>query len=93
MPDGATLVNTARGALVDEDALLYAVRKEKIAAAGLDCFRNEPGGNPEFSAHENIFMLPHIGSATFETRDAMGFRALDNLDAFFSGKTPRDKLV
>ena len=93
MPDGATLVNTARGALVDEDALLYAVRKGKIAAAGLDCFRNEPGGNPEFSAHENIFMLPHIGSATFETRDAMGFRALDNLGAFFSGKTPRDKLV
>ena len=93
MPDGAILVNTARGALVDEDALLCAVRKGKIAAAGLDCFHIEPGGNPEFSAHENIFMLPHIGSATFETRDAMGFRALDNLDAFFSGKTPRDKLV
>ena len=93
LPDGAILVNTARGALFGEDALLHAVKKGIIAAAGLDCFRNEPGGNPEFSAHENIFMLPHIGSATFETRDAMGFRALDNLDAFFSGKTPRDKLV
>jgi len=88
LPDGAILVNTARGALVDESALLG-----KLAAAGLDCFATEPGGNAAFSAHPNIMMLPHIGSATFETRDAMGFRALDNLDAFFRGDTPRDKLV
>jgi lactate dehydrogenase-like 2-hydroxyacid dehydrogenase len=93
LPDGAVLVNTARGALIDEDALLAAIESGKLAAAGLDCFRTEPGGNPAFSKHENIFMLPHIGSATFETRDAMGFRALDNLDAFFAGKTPVDKLV
>ena len=93
LPDGAVLVNTARGALIDEDALLAAVESGKLAAAGLDCFRLEPGGNPAFSQHENIFMLPHIGSATFETRDAMGFRALDNLDAFFAGKIPKDKLV
>jgi len=93
LPDGAVLVNTARGALIDEDALLSAIESGKLAAAGLDCFRVEPGGNPAFSQHENIFMLPHIGSATFETRDAMGFRALDNLDAFFAGRTPEDKLV
>jgi phosphoglycerate dehydrogenase-like enzyme len=93
MPDNAILVNTARGALVDEDALLAALESGKLAAAGLDCFQTEPGGNPAFFAHENIFMLPHIGSATFETRDAMGFRALDNLDAFFAGKVPGDKLV
>ena len=93
LPDGAVLVNTARGALIDEDALLAAVESGKLAAAGLDCFRLEPGGNPAFSQYENIFMLPHIGSATFETRDAMGFRALDNLDAFFAGKIPKDKLV
>ena len=93
MPDNAILVNTARGALIDEDALLAALESGKLAAAGLDCFQTEPGGNPAFSAHENIFMLPHIGSATFETRDAMGFRALDNLDAFFAGKVPGDKLV
>ncbi len=92
LPDGAVLVNTARGALIDEDALLAALASGKVAAAGLDCFVTEPGGNPALSAHENVFMLPHIGSATGQTRDAMGFRALDNLDAFFAGETPKDSL-
>ncbi|MEM6887937.1 MAG: D-glycerate dehydrogenase [Pseudomonadota bacterium] len=92
LPQGAVLVNAARGALVDEDALLSAIGSGQIAAAGLDCFKVEPGGNPDFVAHDNIFMLPHIGSATTRTRDAMGFRALDNLDAFFAGHTPRDLL-
>ena len=90
LPDGAVLVNTARGALVDEAALLASIESGKLAAAGLDCFADEPGGNPAFAKHENIFMLPHIGSATTRTRDAMGFRALDNLDAHFAGKSPRD---
>ena len=93
LPDGCILVNTARGALVDEDALLGALSSGKVAAAGLDCFAVEPGGNPAFSAHDNVFMLPHIGSATFETRDAMGFRALDNLDAFFAGREPGDRVA
>ncbi len=93
LPEGAILVNTARGALVDEHALLNAIESGKLAAAGLDCFVDEPGGNPGFSTHQNIMMLPHIGSATFETRDAMGYRALDNIDAFFAGSVPRDKLV
>jgi lactate dehydrogenase-like 2-hydroxyacid dehydrogenase len=92
LPEGAVVVNAARGALVDETALLEALERGQISAAGLDCFQVEPGGNPAFSAHENIFMLPHIGSATTRTRDAMGFRALDNLDAFFAGQTPRDLL-
>lgn len=92
LPQGAVIVNTARGALVDEDALIAAVDAGHIAAAGLDCFKVEPGGNPAFAAYDNIFMLPHIGSATRKTRDAMGYRALDNLDAFFAGKTPRDLL-
>ncbi|MFK7940716.1 MAG: 2-hydroxyacid dehydrogenase [Roseovarius sp.] len=92
MPKGAVIVNSARGALVDEDALLAALESGQIAAAGLDCFKVEPGGNPAFAAHDAIFMLPHIGSATRQTRDAMGFRALDNLDAFFAGNTPGDKL-
>lgn len=92
LPDGAVMVNTARGALVDEAALLDALTEGKLSAAGLDCFVTEPGGNPDFAAHANIFMLPHIGSATVQTRDAMGFRALDNLDAFFAGQTPRDLL-
>ncbi len=93
LPQGAVVVNTARGALVDEDALLAGIESGHIAAAGLDCFKVEPGGNPAFAAHENIFMLPHIGSATRATRDAKGFRALDNLDAFFAGDTPGDRLV
>ncbi|WP_299955016.1 D-glycerate dehydrogenase [uncultured Roseobacter sp.] len=92
LPPGAVIVNSARGALVDEDALLAALGSGQVAAAGLDCFKVEPGGNPAFAAHENIFMLPHIGSATTRTRDAMGFRALDNLDAFFAGETPKDLL-
>jgi len=93
LPDGAILVNTARGKLVDEDALIAALESGKLAAAGLDVFKTEPGGNPAFAALDNIFMLPHIGSATRETRDAMGFRALDNLDAFFAGNAPRDRVA
>ena len=90
LPDGAVVVNTARGALIDEAALIAALESGKVTAAGLDCFVTEPGGNPAFAAHDNIFMMPHIGSATVRTRDAMGFRALDNLDAFFKGNTPHD---
>lgn len=88
MPKGAVLVNTARGTLVDEDALIAAITSGHLAGAGLDCFVNEPGGNPRFAEFEQVFMLPHIGSATRRTRDAMGFRALDNLDAFFAGAPP-----
>ena len=93
LPDNAILVNCARGALVDEDALLVALDSGKLAAVGLDCFEIEPGGNPKFSTNQNVFMLPHIGSATFETRDAMGFRALDNLDAFFRQGQPNDRVA
>lgn len=93
LPERAILVNTARGALVDEDALIDALKSGQLFAAGLDVFCTEPGGYPQLAVLDNVFMLPHIGSATFETRDAMGFRALDNLDAFFSGNTPIDRLV
>ena len=92
LPEGAVIVNAARGALVDETALMAALDSGRLAAAGLDCFQTEPGGNPAFASYDNIFMLPHIGSATTATRDAMGFRALDNLDAFFAGRTPGDLL-
>ncbi|MDO7557216.1 MAG: D-glycerate dehydrogenase [Loktanella sp.] len=92
LPDGAVIVNTARGALIDEDALIAALDSGHVVAAGLDCFKVEPGGNPALSSYDNVFMLPHIGSATRTTRDAMGFRALDNLDAFFAGQTPQDQL-
>ncbi|WP_417666552.1 2-hydroxyacid dehydrogenase [Roseibium sp.] len=92
LPAGSIVVNTARGALVDEDALIAALKSGHVSAAGIDCFKVEPGGNPAFADLDNVFMLPHIGSATVRTRDAMGFRALDNLDAFFRGKTPKDLL-
>ena len=92
MPAGSVLVNVARGNLVDEGALLMAIESGHLAGAGLDCFRDEPGGNPAFAAHENIVMMPHVGSATVRTRDAMGFLALDNLDAFFRGETPPNLL-
>lgn len=93
LPSGAIVVNTARGALVDEKALIDALDRGHVAAAGLDCFKVEPGGNPALAGHENVFMLPHIGSATRATRDAMGYRALDNLDAFFAGRAPVDRVA
>ncbi len=93
LPDGAVVVNTARGSLVDEVALVEALGTGKVAAAGLDVFADEPGGNPALAALDNVFMLPHIGSATVETRDAMGFRALNNLDAYFAGEAPRDRVA
>lgn len=93
MKRGAILVNTARGALVDEDALIRALRSGQLFAAGLDVFRTEPGGNPALAALDNVFLLPHIGSATTETRDAMGFRALDNIDAVFAGREPGDRVA
>jgi len=93
LPAGAILVNTARGALVDDDALLAALDTGHLAAAGLDVFNNEPDIHPGYRERANVFLLPHIGSATKETRDAMGFRALDNLDAICAGKEPGDRVA
>jgi lactate dehydrogenase-like 2-hydroxyacid dehydrogenase len=93
LPEGAVLVNTARGALVDEDALVAALKSRRLYAAGLDVYRTEPGGNPLLAALDNVFLLPHIGSATDQTRDAMGFRALDNIDAVFAGRQPVDRVA
>ncbi len=93
LPEGAVVVNTARGALVDDRALIAALQSGKLAAAGLDVFNNEPDINPGYRGLENVFLLPHIGSATLETRDAMGFRALDNMDAIFAGREPGDRVA
>ena len=93
LPDGAILVNAARGALVDDDALVEALRFGKLRAAGIDAYNNEPNIDPRLTALPNTFLMPHIGSATRETRDAMGFRALDNLDAFFAGREPGDRVA
>jgi lactate dehydrogenase-like 2-hydroxyacid dehydrogenase len=93
LPDGAVVVNTARGAVVDDDALIAALTSGKLFSAGLDVFNNEPDIDPRYRELENCFLLPHIGSATRETRDAMGFRALDNLDAIVAGRQPGDRLI
>ncbi len=93
LPDGAIVVNTSRGDVIDDEALIAALRSGKLGGAGLDVYQNEPNVNPAYRTLRNTFLLPHLGSASHETRDAMGFRALDNLDAFFGGQRPRDALA
>ena len=78
------LVNIARGSVVDETALLYALQHKKIAGAALDVFENEPNPDPNFLTLDNVLLTPHIGSATTETRIAMTNLAVDNLEAFFA---------
>jgi lactate dehydrogenase-like 2-hydroxyacid dehydrogenase len=93
LPDGAIVLNTARGLVVDDDALIAALKSGKLAAAGLDVFDGEPRIHPGYAALGNAYLLPHLGSATVETRTAMGFRALDNLDTFFAGREPPDRVA
>ena len=86
LPHGAIVANTARGNMIDDDALIAALKSGQVAAAGLDVFDGEPDINKAYMALDNTFLLPHLGSATVEIRDAMGFCCLDNLDAFFAGR-------
>jgi lactate dehydrogenase-like 2-hydroxyacid dehydrogenase len=88
LPFGAIVVNTARGGLVVDDDLIAALKTGRVAAAGLDVFEGEPKLNPEYLLLKNTFLLPHIGSATIETRTAMGMLALDNVDAVLTGGSP-----
>ncbi|MFT5224575.1 MAG: lactate dehydrogenase-like 2-hydroxyacid dehydrogenase [Polaribacter sp.] len=94
MHSNAIIVNTSRGAVVDDDALVDALKSGSIAAAGLDVYNGEPNHiHPGYCQLDNVFLLPHIGSATHETRNAMGYRAIDNLMAIFNGKQPRDRVA
>lgn len=90
MKPSAFLINTARGEVVDEHALAQALWFGTIAGAGLDVFEREPAVPDALLHADNLVLLPHLGSATRETREAMGFRVLENLTAFFDGRTPRD---
>jgi lactate dehydrogenase-like 2-hydroxyacid dehydrogenase len=90
LPRGAVLVNAARGNLVDEDALIDALTSGHLFAAGLDVFCREPDYDLRFRDLKNVFLTPHAGSATVETRNAMGFRALDNIAAVLAGREPID---
>jgi lactate dehydrogenase-like 2-hydroxyacid dehydrogenase len=89
----AFLINSARGDVVDEAALVEALQGKRIAGAGLDVYEKEPQVTPALLAMENVVLLPHLGSATQETRVAMGLRAFENLQLFFSGKPLRDRVV
>lgn len=94
LPAHAIVINTSRGVIVDDEALIDALKSGRIAAAGLDVFNGEPDAiHPEYRQLDNVFLLPHIGSATEETREAMGFRAIDNLIAIFNGKEPGDRVA
>ncbi len=87
------LINTARGDVVDETALIAALQAGTIAGAGLDVYAQEPNLSKPLLGLENVVLAPHLGSATSETREAMGMMALDNAVAFFDGKTPPDLVV
>jgi len=93
MRPSAFLINTARGDIVDEAALVAALKARRIAGAALDVFEREPQVTPELLTLDNVVLLPHLGSATQETRVAMGLRACDNLQAFFAGAPPGDRVV
>lgn len=84
----AVLVNTARGPVVDEDALVQALRNGSIAAAGLDVYRDEPALHPGLTYLDNVVLAPHVGSADVPTRDAMGVLAVDNVAAVLAGEPP-----
>ena len=93
LPKGALFINSARGSLVDEDALLGALKSGQVGAAGLDVFQKEPGYDTRLNELENTFLLPHIGSATIETRTAMASLALDGIAAVLAGETPDNRVT
>lgn len=93
MKRSAFLINTARGDVINEDDLIKALDNGQIAGAGLDVYVGEPNIDKRFLAMENVVLLPHLGSASLETREAMGMRVLENAEAFFADKPPRDRVV
>ena len=88
LPKGAIVANAARGTLVDDAALIAALQSGQVGFAGLDVYEGEPNLNPGYLALQNVVPLPHLGSATAETRDAMGHLALDGIDAVLAGRAP-----
>jgi len=93
MPEHAYLVNTARGEIVDEQALAHALETGAIAGAGLDVYADEPSIPEGLRARDNVVLLPHIGSATIEGRHAMGDKVIINIQTFLDGHTPPDRVL
>ena len=83
LPKGAVVTNVARGDIIEDEALIDALERRKVYAVGLDVYKNEPNLNPGYLKHKSAFILPHLGSATKETRTAMANLAIDNMDEFF----------
>ena len=92
LPKGAVITNVARGDIIDDDALIDALDRRKIYAVGLDVYKNEPNLNPGYLKHKSAFILPHLGSATKETRTAMANLAIDNIDEFFNTGSCKNKV-
>lgn len=92
LPDGAVVANAARGDVIDDNAMIKAMKSGKIFALGLDVYNGEPKINEEYLKLNNLFLLPHLGSATKITRIGMGDRAIDNLQDFFLNKRPKDQV-
>ena len=90
LPDKAVVANAARGDIINDEAMIKAMKKNKIFALGLDVYNGEPKINQEYLKLENLFLLPHLGSATKRTRIDMGDRAIDNLESFFLNQKPKD---
>ena len=93
MKKSAYLINTARGDIVNESDLVEALKEKKIMGAGLDVYEKEPSVEQDLINLKNVFLLPHLGSATNETREAMGMRVFDNVMSFFNNEEPKDRIV
>ena len=92
LPKGAVVTNVARGDIVDDEALIDALDRRKVYAVGLDVYKGEPNLNPGYLKHKSAFILPHLGSATKETRTAMANLAIDNIDEFFKTGSSKNKV-
>ena len=91
-PTGAIITNSARGDMIEDEAMLDALDRRKIYAVGLDVYKNEPNLNSGYLKHKSAFILPHLGSATKETRTAMGNLAVENIDEFFKTGNCKNKV-
>ena len=89
----AYIINTARGEIVDEDALITALQNGMIGGAGLDVYTHEPNVDPRLLALSNVVLLPHMGSATYEGREAMGEKVIANIRAWVDGHRPPDQVL
>ena len=92
LPKGAVVTNVARGDIIEDEALIDALNRRKVYAVGLDVYKNEPNLNPGYLKHPSAFILPHLGSATKETRTAMANLAIDNIDEFFKTGNCKNKV-